>query len=80
MLTDLERRWSMCGNRTYYNPNDGEDSQMRLKLRTMLSDVQTDTAQVESVISRFEDRLDALMSRLDNLESRVSRIERRLDI
>jgi len=57
-----------------------EDAAMRERLRNMMSTMQTDTAQVEAVISKFEDKLDDLSDRIDSLEGRVSKLERKLDL
>lgn len=65
----------------YFDSSDSaEDAAMRQKLRNMMSTMQTDTTQVEAVISKFEDELDDLSDRIDSLEGRVSKLERKLDV
>ncbi|MEM3366044.1 MAG: hypothetical protein QXM93_06445 [Candidatus Methanomethyliaceae archaeon] len=44
-----------------------------------MSSMETNTDEIENVISRFEYKLDDITKRLNNLEDRVARLERKMD-
>lgn len=66
--------------KTYYKPFGDEDCEMRMKLRAMLSEMETDTSHVENVVTKFESKIEEIMDRINSLEARVSRIEEKLGL
>lgn len=51
---------------------------MRQTIRNLMSSMETNTENVELIISRFENRLENIMKRLENLEDRVANLERKV--
>ena len=69
----------MSKGRDRFSTSD-PDTGLRERIRAVMSDMKTDTEEVEDVISKFESKLDDISNRLDRLESRVSRLEKNLDL
>ncbi|MEM3448676.1 MAG: hypothetical protein QXZ28_05245 [Candidatus Methanomethylicaceae archaeon] len=66
--------------RTYFKDGFSEkNTAMRQRLRDLMSSMETNTDEIENVISRFEYKLDDITKRLNNLEDRVARLERKMD-
>ena len=64
----------------YYSVASDKDEIMRKRLRDIMLSMETNTDQIENVISKFESRLDDISKRLNSLENRVSHLEKKLDL
>ncbi|MDH5807094.1 MAG: hypothetical protein QXW62_06230 [Candidatus Methanomethylicaceae archaeon] len=65
--------------KTYFTSTISEkDEAMRQTIRNLMSSMETNTENVELIISRFENRLENIMKRLENLEDRVANLERKV--
>ncbi|MEJ5292624.1 MAG: hypothetical protein WHS82_03420 [Candidatus Methanosuratincola sp.] len=69
----------MSKGRDHFTTSDS-DNGLRDRIRAVMSEMNTNTEEVEDVISKFESKLDDISNRLDRLENRVSRLERHLDL